>query len=186
MQAVKKDKLIDGSNIKAGDKVRPLAALLLLWCRPPCPVWTVPPLASELLVLQVLAFKSSGVHSSAWVGNLACHTCHTHLLRSPHTSWLYMLFLLPADGFSLVRKVLEVSKTKLRDPCPWDASITIGEVSHAARQLCPPGGPICHVATLLPACRLSLHPPSSTSRKLWSCMRRWAQGRATQLGSQVL
>eukprot|EP00199_Chlamydomonas_sp_CCMP681_P001578 CAMPEP_0119101162 /NCGR_PEP_ID=MMETSP1180-20130426/282_1 /TAXON_ID=3052 ORGANISM="Chlamydomonas cf sp, Strain CCMP681" /NCGR_SAMPLE_ID=MMETSP1180 /ASSEMBLY_ACC=CAM_ASM_000741 /LENGTH=366 /DNA_ID=CAMNT_0007085229 /DNA_START=71 /DNA_END=1171 /DNA_ORIENTATION=- len=60
--AVKKDKLIDGSTIKAGDKV--------------------------------LAFKSSGVHS---------------------------------NGFSLVRKVLEVSNTELTAPCPWDASKSIGE-----------------------------------------------------------
>ncbi len=63
MGAVKKDKLIDGKKIKAGDKV--------------------------------LAFKSSGVHS---------------------------------NGFSLVRKVLEVSNTTLHSKCPWDTSKTIGEV----------------------------------------------------------
>lgn len=60
--AVKKDKLINGSTIKAGDKV--------------------------------LAFKSSGVHS---------------------------------NGFSLVRKVLEVSNTSLHSKCPWDSSKSIGE-----------------------------------------------------------
>ncbi|KAJ9508756.1 hypothetical protein QJQ45_028058 [Haematococcus lacustris] len=61
--SVKKEKLIDGKSIKAGD--------------------------------VVLAFKSSGVHS---------------------------------NGFSLVRKVLEVSGTSLHAPCPWNASSTIGQV----------------------------------------------------------
>ena len=61
--AVKKDKLIDGKNIKAGD--------------------------------VVLGLSSSGVHS---------------------------------NGFSLVRKVLEVSGTKLHDPCPWEAGKSIGDV----------------------------------------------------------
>lgn len=45
--------------------------------------------------MQVLAFKSSGVHS---------------------------------NGFSLVRKVLEVSNTGLHDPCPWEPTKSIGEV----------------------------------------------------------
>uniref|UniRef100_A0A6T8WWK2 Phosphoribosylformylglycinamidine cyclo-ligase n=1 Tax=Chlamydomonas leiostraca TaxID=1034604 RepID=A0A6T8WWK2_9CHLO len=60
--AVKKDKLIDGKAIKAGD--------------------------------VVLAFKSSGVHS---------------------------------NGFSLVRKILEVAGAKLTDAAPWDAAKTIGQ-----------------------------------------------------------
>lgn len=61
--AVKKDKLIDGKNIKAGD--------------------------------VVLGLASSGVHS---------------------------------NGFSLVRKVLEVSGTKLTDRTAWDTSRTYGDV----------------------------------------------------------
>ncbi|KXZ47815.1 hypothetical protein GPECTOR_32g427 [Gonium pectorale] len=61
--AVKKEKLIDGKNIKAGD--------------------------------VVLGLASSGVHS---------------------------------NGFSLVRKVLEVSNTSLHAPTPWDSSKTFGEV----------------------------------------------------------
>ncbi|KAG2484961.1 hypothetical protein HYH03_016259 [Edaphochlamys debaryana] len=32
-----------------------------------------------------------------------------------------------SNGFSLVRKVLEVSGTSLHDPCPWDASKKMGE-----------------------------------------------------------
>ncbi|GIL61943.1 hypothetical protein Vafri_16303 [Volvox africanus] len=61
--AVKKEKLIDGKNIKAGD--------------------------------VVLGLSSSGVHS---------------------------------NGFSLVRKVLEVSNTSLHDRTPWDSTKTFGDV----------------------------------------------------------
>ncbi|KAG2441049.1 hypothetical protein HXX76_003902 [Chlamydomonas incerta] len=60
--AVKKDKVIDGKSIKAGD--------------------------------VVLGLASSGVHS---------------------------------NGFSLVRKVLEVSNTSLHAPCPWDSKKSMGE-----------------------------------------------------------
>lgn len=39
-----------------------------------------------------------------------------------------------SNGFSLVRKVLEVSGTKLTDPAPWGAgSKSIGEVSERKR-----------------------------------------------------
>lgn len=61
--SVKKDRLIDGSKIKAGD--------------------------------VVLAFKSSGVHS---------------------------------NGFSLVRKILEVANMTVQSPCPWVTGKKIGEV----------------------------------------------------------
>jgi phosphoribosylformylglycinamidine cyclo-ligase len=36
-----------------------------------------------------------------------------------------------SNGFSLVRKVLEVSNITLHDKCPWDSSKTIGEVRNA-------------------------------------------------------
>lgn len=59
--AVKKEKVITGQDIKAGD--------------------------------IILGMQSSGIHS---------------------------------NGFSLVRKVLEVSGTSLHDPAPWDSNTTIG------------------------------------------------------------
>jgi hypothetical protein len=37
-----------------------------------------------------------------------------------------------SNGFSLVRKVLEVSGTSLHDPCPWNANKTIGLVRRGA------------------------------------------------------
>lgn len=146
--AVKKEKLINGSNIKAGD--------------------------------VVLALKSSGVHS---------------------------------NGFSLVRKVLEVSGTKLTDPAPWAPGKTIGEVRQGCQAQgnlrsaprlthwtpaavmraagCPSvagrqRAPRSHQRTRRPArmqarappCappppnRCCWCPPSSTSRRLWRCTRR--------------
>lgn len=54
-----------------------------------------------------------------------------------------------SNGYSMVRKVLEISQTSLNDPTPFDANVTFGQVLLTPTRL--------YVKTLLPVIRHHKH-----------------------------